>query len=1267
MEALGKVWAVVASHWVVALLGLLAVVVAVVLVVWWRRKKQPVASSLGASQPMKRGALVEVRQRFLSGLPWLNRTAVLDLPTAVVLGPAKSGKTTLIGLDVDWQRQARQFLPSYTDNPLLQIFLGPGTVVQEVSSQLLEDDTPQARSALRQLWRASFKRRNKSLSVIVLDVHWLAETPPDEVRRAAQLLRGKLNLISEVCKGAVETRLCLTHLDTLEGYTDFAQLLRQHGVPLSFELPQRGDEAKLASLLDAQQQYLALGLTSLELKAFERLEGFYAQGNKAFAALSRFVAALQEGGTLSFQPKLTRLYLSSPKPDTREEGVLTIPTEAASAQQLRKRYLRTHLGRALVIAAVLGLPVLAAYANFYIQLQRAQDSMKKLEDTLGQLHKKHLDKTGSVVTEQVMMASEAMQALWRANRYWPGLRYSFTDAWAGLRRRMATAIRQSHIQPELEFCHENPQDCPPERAVYLLAVLHGSRTDELGKYVLHHIHPKQHWEWAQELTGEAEEDPGTPPPAPGPSPEALATASSSWVEAVYLDEQLVENYIYSSDVPWVPTTPAEKAWASWPFPHELTLAAQLEPWSDHFKNLQDVLRAQPPHMGQLEALATDRAQLEAQLLESELFSGLPEVLDRLDASKLDINSSHFRGIRSTVEALEWVQEHRETLLGVLRMEQQALQGFKSLEKMTPAELLTRGGLWIPAAGEETILKVQVEQDAFEFRPPELSRELMHSLIAYYETTGRMPFQGVPANASASTSDIPAGAGVGADGGEDGDAADGSDVLAVMDRVPFETYIKPLVDEFTQRLKNAQLTPEQAAQRQDYVRKKMDRFAQGYREGLFVTTRAYRFTATPRTLGEELGKLTQPSSGLVDMLRDVANRANLEPLEGPYYEPLRNAVAPFKPVITLMTQDKTGTYAALAPYQTLLAQLHDDVTGAAKKDAKAAKGAKDKAAKDAKDKDAKPAEGEAAEGGAEADGPAALSELLSPLGQTALPMLLDEEGSYLRKVDAWLDTQGLIGELREPFRQPFLVARDLGRAEIENVLATQWGLTDARMLNPMLKRYPFAADAQEEVDPADLEALRRKDGAFWQFVERVVTPVCVERGSDWALKGPLRNKLRLPSKMLPTLSKLSKLSRMLWDEAGKPRPLMLQVLPLPLPAPPEPNTFVTMASLKCGKATAFGYNQSPSWQDFPLNWWEQQTASIVLELRAPKKESLQYRSMEKARSSWSCFRLMEAATATADQHRLWRLTGRGAEANKKVLDISFGMKGEPWVPFREVPR
>jgi type VI secretion system protein ImpL len=294
-------------------------------------------------------------------------------------------------------------------------------------------------------------------------------------------------------------------------------------------------------------------------------------------------------------------------------------------------------------------------------------------------------------------------------------------------------------------------------------------------------------------------------------------------------------------------------------------------------------------------------------------------------------------------------------------------------------------------------------------------------------------------------------------------------------------------------------------------------------------------------------------------------------------------------------------------------------------------------------------------------------MLTPLEKVALSMLLEEEGSYLRKAQEWLDTQGITGDLRQPFLKPFLQVQKLGKQELEATLARQWEEATGRMLRPMLERYPFNPDSKEDVDPGELEVLRRKDGAFWHFVDQMFSRVATERGTQWSLRGPLREKLTMPDELLLTLSRLSRLSKLLWDDEGRPRPLMLKVQPQPLPAPPITGVFVTMSSLKCGKTTAYGFNQSPTWQEFPLSWWDQQVSSIVLEMRSPARDAPQYLSLPWNRSAWSCFRLFEEATLTNDQRRQWSLALQGNGVGKRGLEISFGLKGDPWVPFREVPR
>lgn len=1279
MEKLRTAWGVVSPYLLPLLLVLLAVAVLVALVWWWRRRRQQGGSSLGAPQPMRRGRLLEAHQRFLDRLPWLHRAAVRDLPTAVVLGPAGSGKTRLIELDVDWQRQARQFLPSHTQDPLLQIYLGPDTVVQEVSAQLLADDSPQARDALRRLWRTCFSRQNRGLTIITLDVRWLADCPPDEVRRTAQLLRGKLNLISEVCRGPVETRLCLTHMDTVEGFPAFAHLLRSYAVPLSFEIPPNGEEGRLASLLEAQEQYLALGLTSLPVDVFERLERFYSQGGRSFAALARFVTALLEGGTLSFKPHLSRLYLSSTTPEAREAGVLTPRSEALSAQDLRRRYLRTHLRRCALVAAVCGLPVLAAYGNFYRLLLKAESRMEELEQTVSQLRTHNRQISGSDVKDLVQSAGQALEDLSQASRYWPPLDHSFPDEWGVLSSKLSSFIRETYLQPALQRCHQHPRPCHPEEVASLLAVLHASYNEPLGKHILALL-PQQ----GRSRRGGPRAS-SAPEATEAASAEAIA-GSSLWLEALNLDARLVRDYIENSDCPWglkeerrrklassesyewmkycILDEPASSAdpreWARWPYAQGLTLDSQMKPWRVHLNKLQAFLDAEDPlkpeQLQALEDLEGERKVLLTWLTESSFFASLPKTLQLLDRSEGRSPEERLEGIESTLQVIRWMEENSRELRAILRMEEELLQGLKAVEKMTPAELLTRDGLWTPSLGDGPIrLQVKAssphEERQFVFRPQEHSRWLLQALIAAYERTGRMPLQ--PGGESEPEAPVEEpGAGENKDCPEELASAPH---VAKDRRLLFETTLKPLVDEFTKRMKEVELSPTAAAERQEYVRGKVNAFSESYREELFRGVRCYRFKVPSSKLSAELDKLTQPSSGLVDVLRTVATQADLEPLEGPYYEPLRNAVTPFKPLLTLMTQDKSGNYTALAPYQALVAQLHAELNAGAR----AAKGKGPKEAKDKEESGPAP--------GAEAEGPGQLPELLPPLGKVALSMLLEEEDSYLRKVKDWLDQQGLIGDLRQPFLQPFLLVQELGKAEIEKTLREQWSETEGRLLSSMLNRYPFDARAAKEVDPRELEVLHRKDGAFWHFVERVLAPIVAERGTDWALRGPLRGNLRLPPRMLSTLSRLSRMSRVLWDEEGKPRPLMLQVLPRPLPAPPEPGSFVTMASLKCGKTAAFSYNQNPSWQDFPLAWWEQQTASIVLELRSPKQEKTRYLPLEVQRSSWSCFRLLEAAFVADSQHRIWRLTRRGEEEAQKQMEISFGVKGEPWAPFREVKR
>jgi len=1248
------------SHLEIGLLvlGILCVLAAIGAGVWWwRRRKKPGGKPAAppARKAMESDRMLRVYRRFISMQPWRKRAAISDLPTVVVLGTAGSGKSRLIALDVDWRRQASQFMPSCTDDPLLQIYLGPEAVVHEVSAPLLEDGSKHALRALRRLWKASLGRR-QALVVVTLDVRWLADTPPDEVRRVAHLLRGKINLVSETSQSSVETRLCVTHMDEMEGFLDFARELRGHGELLHFEVPKPGEEQFLDTNMRALEKYLASGLTSLPLESFERMERFYSRIHGPLAALSRFITALREGGRLSLPLSLSRVYFSSTSPEARAPDALSVKAEIAPAR-LQANYRRKHLVRCAALLIVGCLPVVAAYAHFHGLLRNAQSQIFRFDRTVKKFQEQGLAVEGPVLEQRGREAMDAMERLWRATRYWPPLRNSYTGDLAALRLDMSNIIRDYYLRPLLKQCQQQCQQCAsmipgcqpasttpslltsskredkgngmcqaqrlcrPERMLYLLALAHASRDDELGQFILSSLKAQhaQRWAWATSL--------GLKLPQIGSRED-----EENWVETLGLAEPVVGDYVVASDRAWsIPSPNAPGQWTRWPF-QSLTLESHLTPWQGHFRRLRALVADRALRPEEWESLQEDRQYLQVLLAESRSYSSARLVVDLLNASETSVNEKSLAGVSHTLEALKWVHRNREMLEAVLRMEEEAYLGIQAVQKMSWAEFLTLSeGLFTASAGNAR-LRIDVLGEPFEFRPQEVSRLLLGKVIQHNEETPGGFFDTVRGGSVETTAMVP---------------------LTQQGR--FVTEIKPLVDEFMLRLEGSRLSPEEATTRRQYVLQKMNQFANQYRLELFRAINKHPFQADNRLeLYAKLEEISQPSSKLVDVLRDVSSRTDLGTLQGEYYESLRNSIAPFKPLTRLMTEDKDGNYPQLAPYLLLVSQLHAEATTGIRTGA--APTGKDKAAA------AGAAQG-APEGSKAATGPQ-LPDLLSPLGRVALPMMLEEKDSYLSKVDEWLDQQGILGEFREPFRRPFVVAMNLGKQEIEKTVLEQWEQEWATHLEPLLERYPFSAAATEEVEPSELQILHPKQGAFWSFAHRVVAPLCSIQGTDWSFRGPLKHRFEAPPQMLEIISRMAELSSLLWTAEGKPQPLSVQVLPQPLPPSPVSDSFVTMSYLKCGKVTTFSFNQNPTWQDFPLSWWEPQPASIGLEFRRPASEERDYRAQEISRSFWSCFRLLEGASAKDGRQWTWTLMRKQGDSRQGV-EVRFGVRGEPWVPFRRL--
>jgi type VI secretion system protein ImpL len=1241
---------------------------------WWQKRSKTDAAS--GEKILSRNALSRLRTQFLDALPWRYRMSVADFPTVVVLGPDDDGRPKLIEQEVDWRRQQNQFMPSYTEGELVKFYLGPDSVVQEVSERLLRDGSKETRAALEQLWKDSLGWQKRALVVIALDARWLRETLPDDVRSFTQLIRGKINVLAELSKRPVETRICLTNMDRVEGFSQFARLLKDNRVPQELTVPAAGQEAQLGESLRPMEKYLTLGLVKFPLEDFKPLERFFVVGRDVMVALKDFIVALREGGTLSIPPKLEKVYLT-PDPEARAVGAFTLVTDK-KVSELRKHNRWVHLRRCALLLAVGCLPVLAVYGNFLRHLRSAQSAVGHFEQTVSRLEQQGVSVAGTVIDAESLKASDAMGTLTQAKRYWPPLKSSFQDEQAELRMRMASALRVSYFKPYLENCQQKcaqcesklpgcpaaqgarltcPQTkssapvyyhyedtCRPEQVLYMRAVLHASRETALGQFIVANANKtnEKRWAWAAEDFHL-------------PAKSQLEGTHTTWMDTLHLAEGVVGDYVVYSDKPWDPSAEDAKTWARWPY-QGLTFDGQVSPWQDHFTRLTRWLDGEGLDLEAWKKIQAEREELQKLLSSTQSYPDARSMLDHINAAPTQTSESTLRGINSTLEALDWMRERRDPLAAVLALEAEADAALQQGLQMAPAQLLTQSTLFVPKSEAE--IDISVLNKPFVFNPDKVSQQLLQKLVRRLKESPALAFGRTSENGTAVAGGTAGGDVVFASGGVSAGTA-----VATVNRSNFETELKPLVDEFTALLAKANMPQEEAAENEAYVLKKVGEFSNLYRDGLVAAFSAYEFNASRSALLSELAKLVQPSSPLVGMLRDVSNRASIGPLEGAYYEPLRAVIEPFKPVTQLMTPDKDGNYAALGQYILLVAQLHGELSGtrtlAEKASASKPPTGKDGDSSKPEDASATAAPSTAAE--------SQLNDLLSPTGRVALSMMLEDDSSYLKKVDAWLDKQGILGEFRTPFRQPFLKVRDLGRDDLEKVLKEQWTAERKRLLDPLLKRYPFDPNAQQEIDPAELSALRRKDGEFWLFVDQVLSPVIVERGTDWTLRSSLRNQLMLPARMLSTLNHLSRLSRGLWNEEGKPMVMALQLRPLPLPTAPAQGEFVTMSYLKCGGASAFGFNQSPAWQDFPLSWWDQRAASLGVELRSPQRSAKRYRTVEMPSSSWSCFRLLELGTLTSEQNMVWELPSPEGKNSAEILEVSFGLRGNPWTLFRGVPK
>ncbi len=230
-------------------------------------------------------------KKFIKQLPPESRSILKTYQHFIVLGPKESGKTNLIEGLVEQSQDLYPFETVYKEHPDIQFYLGPQQVIQELSFPALENRTIKLRKQVIRLWKKLYAKQDPI--VIVSYNCFTASYDLKELNKYAQLVAGKISLLTEIRQAPIKVRVALTYLDTLPGYLEFARFLKQQNINFNISLSSDFESNTLLTQFKTfAEENHTLILTSVSDKDYVKISGFFKQLPLFFSTIEEFLRSL---------------------------------------------------------------------------------------------------------------------------------------------------------------------------------------------------------------------------------------------------------------------------------------------------------------------------------------------------------------------------------------------------------------------------------------------------------------------------------------------------------------------------------------------------------------------------------------------------------------------------------------------------------------------------------------------------------------------------------------------------------------------------------------------------------------------------------------------------------------------------------------------------------------------------------------------------------------------------------------------------------------
>ncbi len=1239
------------ANWMV-IVGIIIFIILVILAIYLYRKRKKAQIPPGKEQTPDGGKdtkdtavqkppeeslpvtrLLQVWKEFMAEIPREFRRTIMVYQHFIVMGETGSGKSILIDKLTDWKRQSRQFYPSYISNSLLQIYLGSMIVIQELPGTIIHDISKNTRDALIKLWKPLFKRKDPTV-VITLNVASLHSNDTEYLKKEAQMLRGKINVLSGIRNRPIKVCIAVTHMDQLKGFVEFSGFLSHQKKPLKLEFKSKEDLGNITNCLDPYENYLTSSITAITADNYLKSISFLRSTPKILQALATFIEILQTPDPLSSEPNVESLCFSC-----QADNYVPVSnpfTTTLSAADIKKFNPNLKHQIAAAVLTVAGVAYIAF--GFYHERQLVKTRYQELITFEHSPPLRYDKKIHNLLIDPI--------ASMQQNIFVPFMPDFFPNTNRQVSTRFIEDIRKFYLLPKLENYLEygtvageytdraakrisgvteiiQQGGVTQEETIYLLSLIYATKDNSLGKLIKEN--------------------------------------KVLWTTLLNLPEILIDDYLsYNETYAELPLGIDKIT-----FQQNTGIAVDPHRLMSHFQKLNNLMKQSIISKGEFQKIVSESSSILNKLLNIENYGFLEKVTNLLKKeSPMDLaidlfvkkdNQARQKQIRDLLQLIEGSELSYRQVTDELTLADfhQYLDVLLQFGKINNKETEQR-------------YNFQFANQQFKFNARDWNDLLLRSKITYLLRdfiAANKRHDGLIFFADKKEfSDIflnPANNGNFLFSGQ-------AKIDGIFTKDAFEKRVKPVVEKIPDFIESLPIQDQDKNEFSNFLFQEIVSYSQEYADqyinyfqsfGIIIkSTGAMRYV---------LNHLTLPSSQLMDVLLTVRDNTALELNNNKYLKPLGLKLAEFDCFQRLM-EERKGEFPELENYKNILTMMRDDL------------GAEQTSA-DTKD---------------EKDPTAAIKSYLSPLGRMNIAVFSEDENSYAHMITMWLDSIGIPSKWRQVFLAPVNQAYLLGIPELEGMINKVWRELWRTDIDPLYKKFPFNRRSGTDISMQDLEKILHPTGHFWHNFDAMIAPFCIKSDNTWQRRPSSLKTPRFPDKMLTVVNSLARITSNLWDKDGVAQALKIRLKPALLPTIQNSDSIPILSYLKLGDTTVFGFNQYSSWKDVNYEWFNETEASVGVEF-TDKKDSAKFRTAASVSSSvWSFYHMLQMGEkaerglkfiqktnnhdSAAGEIYKWQVRTPGQQSKLlgisipwseivyKKLSVKFAFEGDPWAFFSLPP-